>query len=334
MLMLRNAGNLHDTPVDVEANAASLFSEVEERRAVLENEHNQLAAKHKGLLRAHHQTVSQQERMRSHISRLQQITQMKKDEDRLKRLEATLQQRESENRELVGRLAALESSVLQHDLENEGHGEAGDDDSASVSTLRFRIASMEAQQSALQKELQTVRMLRLSEAEKLHVLERSLGDVEAELEQSRASVVRLKWELEQSQPSHSFGRPDIAPPLHTVRADTTSLDTTPLDTTPLDTTPLDTTPHETASVEEHFSESESEAENVPPPKPITTKRSSLASTTSDKPEKFKLVPGSSTRPVLASSTVNPVPVKGKSVPKKVVVARDKVNKAGEDCKQQ
>lgn len=184
-------------------NAHSLFSEVEDKRQALESRHNQLAAKHKGLMRVHYQNVHQQERMRNHISRLTQLTHSRTDEERLHRLEQALGEKDSENRALFARIVALERggavagpvATATDDFEIAG----GSTDVQTVETLRLRLSSLESECDYLRNELRTLKMLRVGEIEKLRKTERALGEKEEELERLRNEVAKWKWEAEEAK---------------------------------------------------------------------------------------------------------------------------------------
>jgi len=185
---------------DEDENSHSLFSEVEDKRQALESRHHQLAAKHKGLIRVHHQNVHQQERMRNHISRLTQLTQSRTDEERLHRLEQALGEKDSENRALFARIAALERGGPAADpgLGGTGSG-AGTADSQTVETLRLRLSTLEFECEYLRGEVRTLKMLRVGEIEKLRKTERALGDKEEEIERIRNEAAKWKWEAEEAK---------------------------------------------------------------------------------------------------------------------------------------
>lgn len=188
---------------DDDENAHSLFSEVEDKRLALESRHSQLAAKHKGLMKVHHQNVHQQERLRNHINRLTQLTQSRTDEERLQRLEQALGEKDSENRALFARIAALErgGAVADPGIGTAGSGSSvsGSIDSTTVETLRLRLSTLESECEYLRGELRTLKMLRVGEIEKLRKTERALGEKEEEIERLRNEAAKWKWEAEEAK---------------------------------------------------------------------------------------------------------------------------------------
>ncbi|KAJ3335414.1 Protein Spindly [Gonapodya sp. JEL0774] len=189
-----------EEPDGPDTNGKSLFSEVEDRRKEWENKHRDLSAKHAGLVRAHTMSIHQQERMRNHISRLSQLSLAKGDQERVRRLESALAQRESENKELSAKLNALERErglggpgLFRMDL---GGGSPGPEDASALGTMRLRLQHLTAENEALRRENRTGRMMRLGETEKLRSTEKALAERDAELESERAKLANVKFELD------------------------------------------------------------------------------------------------------------------------------------------
>jgi hypothetical protein len=154
-----------------------------------------LTQKHSGLVKAHVASVHQQERMRHHISRLSQLVQHKSGDDAVERLDQTISQLTNENRQLRMKLTTLERRS------SFGICSSTDAIVTAVSTddvaefLQLRVDQLTNTLTEVQKELQTVNLLRLSDMEKQRVTERRLMQLEKELEGARAQNVQLRFEL-------------------------------------------------------------------------------------------------------------------------------------------
>ncbi|KXS17932.1 hypothetical protein M427DRAFT_153487 [Gonapodya prolifera JEL478] len=182
---------------EADSNGKSLFSEVEDRRKEWESKHRDLSAKHAGLVRAHNMSIHQQERMRNHISRLSQLSIAKGDQERVRRLEAALAQRESENKELTAKITALEKGAGGGRLLVEiGGSQGGPKGVEALGPLRLRLQHLTAENEALRRENRTGRMMRLGETEKLRTTEKMLAHRDQELEMERAKLANIKFELD------------------------------------------------------------------------------------------------------------------------------------------
>eukprot|EP00842_Homolaphlyctis_polyrhiza_P003247 jgi/Hompol1/3923/HPOL_000720-RA len=212
----------------------TLLSEIDDRRMELDMQNKDLNAKHTSLLKAHHYTVHQQERMKMHIARMSQIAQRTSSETRMQMLEQALAQSESDKTELELRVAKLQRSLqdaqsgifdqsmfcLSGDDETSGESSVkAPMDSASeqarlrkprrssdhvaiiglqrmVETMRLRIDQGDNEIRNLQRELETQQLVKRAEQNKSAKLMQQLTEQSAELERIQAVSAQLSFELE------------------------------------------------------------------------------------------------------------------------------------------
>ncbi|KAJ3175487.1 hypothetical protein HDU87_006150 [Geranomyces variabilis] len=190
----------------------TLFSEVEDRRQALETKHVSLAQKHAGLMKAHSMSINQQERMRSHISRLTQLTSHREGETRIRLLEEALGQSESERQELQHTIMMLEKERAEFDADDDiviGGNTSGSakgqpqasraDFEVELECLRSRVAQLAAEQDESKAEVRTLRMLKSFETEKLRSVESLLREREDDLQRMKAVNAQLKFDLDQAK---------------------------------------------------------------------------------------------------------------------------------------
>ncbi|KAI8585669.1 hypothetical protein BDZ88DRAFT_431878 [Geranomyces variabilis] len=190
----------------------TLFSEVEDRRQALETKHVSLAQKHAGLMKAHSMSINQQERMRSHISRLTQLTSHREGETRIRLLEEALGQSESERQELQHTIMMLEKERAEFDADDDiliggnssssakGQNQASRADfEVELECLRSRVAQLAAEQDESKAEVRTLRMLKSFETEKLRSVESLLREREDDLQRMKAVNAQIKFDLDQAK---------------------------------------------------------------------------------------------------------------------------------------
>lgn len=89
------------------ASSTSLLSEIEDRKKELETECKKLKDKTQGLTKMHLLSIQEQERLKSRISRLLQVSCSQADKDYITRLESLISQMESEKEEMIHKISAL-----------------------------------------------------------------------------------------------------------------------------------------------------------------------------------------------------------------------------------
>ncbi|KAI9144552.1 hypothetical protein BKA69DRAFT_1036091 [Paraphysoderma sedebokerense] len=208
-----------DGPVD--RGSKTLFSEVEDRRAELENKQKTLLAKHKNLLQVH---SIQSNRMRKHIDRLTMLSgSSASDESRIQRLEQALSQLQSENKELQYKLSQFEKVDYNDSLLDLSSLSALNSSTSSTTTLnpskanitevieclQLRVQQLSSESEKLKKELRTSQMIRLSETEKLRVTETKLCQIEVKLTESEKMNAKLQFELDEFKLQSRVARSDL-----------------------------------------------------------------------------------------------------------------------------
>ncbi|KAJ3290117.1 Protein Spindly [Borealophlyctis nickersoniae] len=191
-----------------DAGDKTLFSEVEDKRKDLENRHQYLAQRHAGLVKKHHISVYQQQRMRHHIARLTQLSSGPSAEQQVAALQAALSQCKSENQELLNRIGVLEKN--QEDInglngtgviptgKGDGPPASAEDYEVELECLRLRITHLSAENERMRNELRTERMLKSFETEKLGSALKTLRERENDLQKLKAHAAHVKFQLEES----------------------------------------------------------------------------------------------------------------------------------------
>ncbi|KAJ1558820.1 Protein Spindly [Nowakowskiella sp. JEL0078] len=197
------------TDEDPNLDHKTLFSEVDDRRVELEMEHKKLASNYDGLVKKYHFTMHREERLKSHISRLNMLSNGKSAEDRATLLQQALVQSQSENRYLSNKLESLENKVHESFLftDQDPNRTAPDlekqrSQAELIECLRLQVESFTEEVSSLRSELRTTQLLKLNETEKVHEAhvsliskENMLGTIKAQYAQARFELDELKSKL-------------------------------------------------------------------------------------------------------------------------------------------
>lgn len=198
---------------DVAIGGKTLLSEVEDKRQELVEQHSNLSKQHSSLVKVHSMSLYQQERMKMHISRLSQLAQNNSAEQRIQMLEQALSQVESEKSNLEARLIKLERMLASkhrdeddEDFNSDGqNSEPRPQHSSTVvsndlmTATRLRLEQAENEVFLLRRELQTLRLVKGAESEKVMKLQGQVSKQMLELEQLRTVCAQLRFQLEEKQ---------------------------------------------------------------------------------------------------------------------------------------
>jgi chromosome segregation ATPase len=195
-----------DQPID--SGNRTLFSEVEDKRAALEMEHQVLSQKHSGLIGVHKVVIHQQERMKNHINRLTQLTQNRANDLQVKRLEELAGQLQSENTMLKTKIASLERRIQSIGIgveiaPNATNGKSKlleqKDSEEIIQCLHLRTEQLQNELESIRRQLNTANLIRTSESEKLRKREMLLAERESEMDGLRATNAKLKFDYDELQ---------------------------------------------------------------------------------------------------------------------------------------
>ena len=202
----------------------TLFSEVDDRRANLVEKHSNLAEKHKGLLAAHNMTVQQKERLRNHIDKLNQLQAADGSAERIRRLEQSLAQANSEIKALNQKITQLE------DYSGPSARRSGTSmlntvrvpantlltqhvtslDAKEVQVLQLQLNNVTAELESAKKEMRASHMMRLHESDMVRRLEASLSEKEEALTKAKRQCADLRWKLDEIEGDHPTEQGDLA----------------------------------------------------------------------------------------------------------------------------
>jgi chromosome segregation ATPase len=176
----------------------SLLTEVEDRRQELEEMHASLKKKHSGLVKVHTLTVYQKERMKNHITRLNQLSHTESDMYRIRQLERAVAQTRGENMELLSRINILEKGEEEYRKSNyiAVSSACSGNDSDIVNCLQLHIDKQAEEIRTLKKQARTSQMLRLSETERVRECELKILDKQVECEKLNSELAQIKFEYE------------------------------------------------------------------------------------------------------------------------------------------
>ncbi|KAI8810277.1 hypothetical protein BJ742DRAFT_801232 [Cladochytrium replicatum] len=187
----------------------TLFSEVEDKRKELESRHRHLTSKHTLLLKSHTQTLQQQERLKSHVSRLTQISNSKNGSDQTQMLMDAVAQAQSENKQLRNRIASLEEQLTDVKLLTPmsftaiARGSVSKEEAGQlegvINCLRSELEQSTQTIAKKSAELRTANLIRLNETDKLRGTEKALLERQKDLEIAVAQNVKLKFELDEAR---------------------------------------------------------------------------------------------------------------------------------------
>ncbi|XP_066936354.1 protein Spindly-like [Clytia hemisphaerica] len=180
----------------------SLFSEVEDKRIEMEKKLLAVQVKHDSLLRAYNCVKNQLHNMKNQVYALLQVKNARADEDHISRLERALSQAKSENALLTNKLKTSEDQKMipKEELvkmtQNLPEFRKTKD---LVDFLYSEINEFKSKLDKLQKEYDTIYMIKIAESDKLHNAEQRLYETTARLDSSDQANMRLKLKLEETK---------------------------------------------------------------------------------------------------------------------------------------
>ncbi|KAI8055734.1 hypothetical protein BDF22DRAFT_773988 [Syncephalis plumigaleata] len=197
---------LTPAPSDTLNEGVTLFTQVDDRRKQLEQNHQKLKEDHRGLKRSHDVILQQQGRMRSHITRLTQLAHTADQEERVRRLEQALGQSQSENQQLQAKVTRLERQPRLHHPVN--RSTSSDDttttsmhstmaDNELIHWLQLRVNQLSDETEMARHELRTVRLLQQAESDKVQKITMQLNEISVQRQQAMAENTRLQLIMEE-----------------------------------------------------------------------------------------------------------------------------------------
>jgi hypothetical protein len=177
----------------------TLLGQVEDRRQELEQENLDLSQKHKGLLKIHQISLSQQGKLQNHLNRLKQIASSDTAREATIYFESALAQAESEKKELEERIRELEQRPIGSMVSTISG--SCDKDSALLSIMYEQQAT---EINSLKDQLKTVRLIKQNESDKLFKANRLLSERENELEQLKVQCANAQFQLDEYKLKSQF----------------------------------------------------------------------------------------------------------------------------------
>lgn len=210
--------------LQLERGEKTLFADIEDRRQELESKHTNLKGKHASLIRAHTVSVYQTERMRTHITRLTQLSTNQDNDAIIKSLKDQLDISESEKQVLNDRLTVLESKVkllrkqnllntsfvkkrklsgskddeddTTENIKHEFNLQSNDDNSVLVECLRLEIKTYEKELNTLKNEVKTLKLVRSNDLDKIKIAELNLQKSNEEIRKLKNVIANMKFKAD------------------------------------------------------------------------------------------------------------------------------------------
>uniref|UniRef100_UPI00398F2626 protein Spindly n=1 Tax=Pristiophorus japonicus TaxID=55135 RepID=UPI00398F2626 len=185
---------------DPNSKGNSLFSEVEDRRAMMERQLIGLRVQYQSLQKQHAFSRQQLHRMKVQIATMLQIKGLQSDPGQLERLQSMLAQKNSEIQALVVKLRRLEKMEMNYDPGDYRNGvDVSDfgDGQYYVELLKLQIDNAKKENKTVNDELSLQRMKALAESQRVLEVERKLYANERQLKQYQSENMKLRVKLDE-----------------------------------------------------------------------------------------------------------------------------------------
>ncbi|XP_069792633.1 protein Spindly isoform X2 [Narcine bancroftii] len=184
---------------DPNSKGNSLFSEVEDRRAMMERQLIGLRVQYQSLQKQHAFSRQQLHRMKVQIATMLQIKGLQSDPGQLERLQSMLAQKNNEIQALVVKLRRLEKMEMNYDPgENHNEVDAAEfgDGQYYVELLKLQVDNAKKENKTVNDELSLQRMKALAESQRVLEVERKFYASERQLKQYQSENMKLRVKLD------------------------------------------------------------------------------------------------------------------------------------------
>ncbi|XP_072329007.1 protein Spindly isoform X1 [Scyliorhinus torazame] len=185
---------------DPNSKGNSLFSEVEDRRAMMERQLIGLRIQYQSLQKQHAFSRQQLHRMKVQIATMLQIKGLQSDPGQLERLQSMLAQKNNEIQALVVKLRRLEKMEMNYDAGDYHNGvDVSDygDGQYYVELLKLQIDNAKKENKTVNDELSLQRMKALAESQRVLEVERKFYANERQLKQYQSENMKLRIKLDE-----------------------------------------------------------------------------------------------------------------------------------------
>ncbi|XP_078065997.1 protein Spindly isoform X2 [Mustelus asterias] len=185
---------------DPNSKGNSLFSEVEDRRAMMERQLIGLRIQYQSLQKQHAFSRQQLHRMKMQIATMLQIKGLQSDPGQLERLQSMLAQKNNEIQALVVKLRRLEKMEINYDaVDNHNGVDVSDfgDGQYYVELLKLQIDNAKKENKTVNDELSLQRMKALAESQRVLEVERKFYANERQLKQYQSENMKLRIKLDE-----------------------------------------------------------------------------------------------------------------------------------------
>ncbi|XP_067908137.1 protein Spindly isoform X2 [Heterodontus francisci] len=185
---------------DPNSKGNSLFSEVEDRRAMMERQLIGLRVQYQSLQKQHAFSRQQLHRMKVQIATMLQIKGLQSDPGQLERLQSMLAQKNNEIQALVVKLRRLEKMEMNYDPGDNHNGvDVSDfgDGQYYVELLKLQIDNAKKENKTVNDELSLQRMKALAESQRVLEVERKFYGNERQLKQCQSENMKLRVKLDE-----------------------------------------------------------------------------------------------------------------------------------------
>ncbi|XP_072438035.1 protein Spindly isoform X1 [Chiloscyllium punctatum] len=185
---------------DPNSKGNSLFSEVEDRRAMMERQLIGLRVQYQSLQKQHAFSRQQLHRMKVQIATMLQIKGLQSDPGQLERLQSMLAQKNNEIQALVVKLRRLEKMEMNYDAGDNPNGvDVSDfgDGQYYVELLKLQIDNAKKENKTVNDELSLQRMKALAESQRVLEVERKFYANERQLKQYQSENMKLRIKLDE-----------------------------------------------------------------------------------------------------------------------------------------
>ncbi|XP_067854601.1 protein Spindly isoform X2 [Heptranchias perlo] len=185
---------------DPNSKGNSLFSEVEDRRAMMERQLIGLRVQYQSLQKQHAFSRQQLHRMKVQIATMLQIKGLQSDPGQLERLQSMLAQKNNEIQALVVKLRRLEKMEMNYNPGDNHNGvDVSDfgDGQYYVELLKLQIDNAKKENKTLNDELSLQRMKALAESQRVLEVERKFYASERQLKQYQGENMKLRVKLDE-----------------------------------------------------------------------------------------------------------------------------------------
>ncbi|XP_078399348.1 protein Spindly isoform X1 [Cetorhinus maximus] len=185
---------------DPNSKGNSLFSEVEDRRAMMERQLIGLRIQYQSLQKQHAFSRQQLHRMKVQIATMLQIKGLQSDPGQLERLQSMLAQKNNEIQALVVKLRRLEKMEMNYDAGDNHNGvDVSDfgDGQYYVELLKLQIDNAKKENKTVNDELSLQRMKALAESQRVLEVERKFYANERQLKQYQSENMKLRIKLDE-----------------------------------------------------------------------------------------------------------------------------------------